>query len=68
MRKITVRIGKDGNMTVLMQGRKGPDCILDTQGLRDGVGETEEIERTAEYYEGVETETEGPEHEQQREG
>jgi len=67
MRKVTVRIDKNGNMTVAMEGVKGPGCILDTQALRDAVGETEEIERTAEYYEGVETETEAPERERQQE-
>lgn len=68
MQKITVRVGKDGQVTVRMEGVKGPKCVELTKALRDGLGETIALEHTAEYDEGTEVERAGPALEQQREG
>ena len=60
MQKMTVRIGKDGKLSVRMEGVKGPDCVVKTEAFRETLGDTVELEYTSEYYEPPETEKEGP--------
>lgn len=56
MPKIIVRVGKNGELKVTMEGVKGPQCVELTKALRDELGETVELEHTCEYSEDPETE------------
>jgi hypothetical protein len=58
MPTITVRIGKDGEAKITMAGVQGPACLKMTEALREGLGVTLELVRTAECGEGEETENE----------
>jgi len=58
MPTITVRIGKDGEAKVTMAGVQGPACLKMTEALREGLGVTLELVRTAECGEDHEVETE----------
>ena len=59
MPKITIRVGKDGQLTVLMAGVSEPlkECELRTALLREGLGETVELEASEECTEHPEVET-----------
>lgn len=51
MPKIQVRINKKtGVMKIEAQGFSGDACLEATKKLREGLGITDEPERTAEYY------------------
>jgi len=51
MPKITVRINKKtGVMQVGTTGVTGEGCLLLTKPLRDGLGITEEPDKTSDYY------------------
>lgn len=51
MKKITARINKrTGVITIQTDGFTGEACLLATKKLRDGLGITDEPDRTSEFY------------------
>lgn len=60
-RKITIRIGRDGKVTLHVEGQTGDQCLLLTQSLEQALGGQVEREYTGDYYD------QGSELEQQEE-
>ncbi len=51
MKKIRVRIGKDGQCTVQVEGAVGPGCVEWTKAFEQALGEVQERKLCAEYHE-----------------
>lgn len=49
MKKMRIRIGKDGKTTVKVEGACGPECIDFTKAFEDAVGTVEKRELTEDY-------------------
>jgi hypothetical protein len=61
-RKITIRIGRDGKVTLHVEGQPGDQCLLLTQALEQALGgQVESREYTGDYF------SQGSELEQQEE-
>lgn len=53
MKKMRIRIGKDGKATVKVEGVSGPGCVELTKAFEEAIGEVEERELTDAYHEEV---------------
>jgi len=51
MKKIRIRIGKDGKTTVQVEGCTGPSCVDLTKAFEQAVGDVEERKLTDAYQE-----------------
>jgi len=50
MKKMRIRIGKDGRATVKVEGVVGPGCLEFTKAIEEAIGEVEERELTDAYH------------------
>ena len=57
MKKIRIRIGKDGKATVSPEGVQGPACLDLTKTFEQALGEVEERQLRQEYHEEVTEQT-----------
>ena len=53
MKKMRIRIGRDGKATVRVEGVVGPGCLDLTKAVEEAIGEVEERELTDAYHEEV---------------
>jgi len=51
MKKIILKINKEGKATVQVEGVVGDACVNETARLLDKLGETQEQEHTLDYFE-----------------
>ena len=51
MKKIILKINKEGKATVQVEGVIGDACVNETARLLDKLGETQEQEHTLDYFE-----------------
>jgi hypothetical protein len=49
-REMEIEIGRDGKVTIKVNGVQGAECLEFSQFLEEALGETLEQERTSEYY------------------
>lgn len=53
MKKMRIRIGKDGKTTVSVEGACGPECLEFTKAFEEAVGLVEKRDLTEDYEKGV---------------
>ncbi len=51
IKKMIVRIGRDGATTIRVEGGKGDDCLVFTRSIEQALGVVQQREFTAEYHE-----------------
>jgi hypothetical protein len=49
-REMEIEIGRDGKVSIKVNGVQGPECLEFSQFLEEALGETVEQELTSEYY------------------
>jgi DUF2997 family protein len=49
-REMEIEIGRDGKVSIKVNGVQGAECLEFSQFLEEALGETLEQERTSEYY------------------
>jgi len=49
-REMEIEIGRDGKVSIKVNGVQGEECLEFSQFLEKALGETLEQERTSEYY------------------
>ncbi len=49
-REMEIEIGRDGKVSIKVNGVQGVECLEFSQFLEEALGETLEQERTSEYY------------------
>jgi hypothetical protein len=53
MKKIRIRIGRDGKATISVEGVQGPSCLDLTKAFEQAIGEVQERRLCKEYHEEV---------------
>jgi hypothetical protein len=53
MKKMRIRIGKDGKSTLQVEGVAGPGCLELTKAFEEALGEVEERQLTEAYHQEV---------------
>ncbi|MBI5659757.1 MAG: DUF2997 domain-containing protein [Nitrosomonadales bacterium] len=51
VKKMIVRIGRDGATTIRVEGGEGDDCLLFTRSVEQALGVVQQREFTADYHE-----------------
>ena len=49
-REMEIEIGRDGKVSIRVNGVQGAECLEFSKFLEEALGETVEQERTSEYY------------------
>lgn len=49
--EIEVSISPDGEVRLVTRGLKGEDCLAETRGLEEALGEVRDRQKTGEYWE-----------------
>jgi Protein of unknown function (DUF2997) len=49
-REMEIEIGRDGKVSIRVNGVQGAECLEFSRFLEEALGETVEQERTSEYY------------------
>jgi len=49
-REMEIEIGRDGKVSIKVNGVQGEECLEFSQFLEEALGDTLEQERTSEYY------------------
>jgi hypothetical protein len=49
-REMEIEIGRDGKVSIKVNGVQGTECLEFSQFLEEALGETVEQERTSDYY------------------
>jgi hypothetical protein len=50
IKKMRIRIGRDGRTQIRVEGGEGEDCLAFTRTVENALGKVEERQLTADYY------------------